>query len=270
MKKILLLLICFAAFEKAQSQTNPEIGKHFKFIKPTKVKECDDRAGNPKGNDIWIPVEYEFIVENITQNGVVISFLKWKNDPSAKANTKEKINSDANNEKNDTYRGSRNNDAKKLFVVPTVDFPATTTKLADRLSAVYGVSSTLIKLRPGSSDRNIEIGNNFNVGPSGGFRFRGRKNFNHFFLASVLFGSVKFTTANTRNNISEETNEFSVTPSIGYVLDFGKAQVGFFTGIDIASGSAYKSWIYKNRPWIGFNIGVSIFKDTDNTGVLQP
>jgi hypothetical protein len=73
--------------------------------------------------------------------------------------------------------------------------------------------------------------------------------------------SVSLDSFYTAGKIRNRQEALAFTPSIGLMIEFGNAQVGVFTGIDMLSSnnSNFDSYIYKNKPWISIGLGYSIF-----------
>ncbi len=65
----------------------------------------------------------------------------------------------------------------------------------------------------------------------------------------------------TNGKVRNRQETLAFTPSLGVMLEFGNAQVGVFTDIDMLSGSnpIFDSYIYRNKPWISVGLGYSIF-----------
>jgi hypothetical protein len=262
MKKFLLLALLTIFIFRVDAQTIPKILHAYKFIAPPPggVSQCSlsgRQTPNVAARDV--PASFEFVVENIVKDGIVIAFSRWDYSTNPEAGTAAAIQSASNQAKNSAFRNSQSNDAQIYFLVPAAVFEATAKEIRPKVDYSIGTATTLVKIRPGSSTRNTEIGNDITIGGLLGFEF-GQNDLRLYGLVGGSIGNVKLTSTNTNNKLTEDANEFAFTPTVGVVLDFKVAQLGLFSGIDILSGSGYKSWVYKGRPWIGMGIGVSIFK----------
>jgi hypothetical protein len=253
---ITILSLCLNSF--AQKKEIRILSIH-RVTRPMSISQCDLK-GTESGSTVDVPANYRIIVQNITNNGIVVAFLKWTNFRDGKDGKKTE-QGQANYDLNQKYRGSQAFDPKFYFFIPNEDFIISTEEVINKAGLVVGTATTLMKYRPGSNSRNPEIGNDINIGGLLGTRFTANPYVNLYGLLGLNIGAVKLTPNNTRNTITEEINEFAFTPTAGFVIEVKGTQLGIFTGIDIASGSAYKSWIYRGRPWIGFGIGIGIFKE---------
>jgi hypothetical protein len=72
---------------------------------------------------------------------------------------------------------------------------------------------------------------------------------------------VSLDSFSTSGKIRNRQEALAFTPSMGVMIEFGNAQVGIFTGIDMlsSSNSSFDTYIYKNKPWISIGLGYSIF-----------
>lgn len=78
-------------------------------------------------------------------------------------------------------------------------------------------------------------------------------------LTSITLDSLD-TNGKVRSTAS--TTTAALTPLLGAVFEFSKAQVGFYLGWDFINGVQQKNWIYQGKPWFSIGAGISLF----NTG----
>jgi hypothetical protein len=130
---------------------------------------------------------------------------------------------------------------------------------------VIGTGTTLGKLRPGSSEPkdgyNIysDFGNDFNIGATLGWKVTKKEN-SLTGLFGVGFGAIGVNDYTTKGFVDSSSNPFSITPSIGILVEIKKFQIGIFSGIDYLTGEVSNHWIYKGRPWLGLGFGYRIFR----------
>jgi hypothetical protein len=230
----------------------------YKFVQATKLKECDV-LGFTSATEQVINSGWRFHIERkMPNNDLVISFGKWSFNPKDKNNLN--VIETENKQLNTTYRGSQANSVTKFFLLPVAEFSLRCKEVEPKVNFVVGTASTVIKYRPGSSTVNSEIGNDLNIGAMFGFRINHSQRINHYLLGGFNVGSIKLTPSTTVNFITNESNVSSLAPTVAYVIEIDKFQIGAFSGIDILSGSVYKNWVYRGRPWIGIGIGIAIFK----------
>lgn len=141
-------------------------------------------------------------------------------------------------------------------------------KLQKKGLFTVGVATSLIKIRPGRKEPkngyNIysEIGNDFNIGVSAGWKFKPyrRLQLSHSLVGGLSFTSIKTTTYTTKDFLQSESTQACVTFSAGYIFEYNKFQISAFSGIDVMSGEVGRKWIYRNRPWYGLGFGFQIFR----------
>lgn len=257
MKKLLLSIFAILIALNSVAQ-NAKLDGVYKFVQSSKLKECD-ALGTPSATDQTVNSNWRFHIERIMlNNDLVISFGKWNFDPKDPANLS--VLEAGNKQLNTTYRGSQTNNVAKFFLLTDAEFRLSCKEVEPKVNFVVGTASTVIKYRPGSSTVNSEIGNDLNIGVMFGFRINHSQRINHYLLGGFNVGSIKLTPSTTGNAITNESNVSSLAPTVSYVIEIDKFQIGAFGGIDILSGSVYKSWVYRGRPWIGVGIGIAIFK----------
>ena len=62
----------------------------------------------------------------------------------------------------------------------------------------------------------------------------------------------------TPRNSPDETAS-ALTPLMGAVFEFSKAQVGFYWGWNLINGVEKDVWIYQGKPWFSIGVATSIF-----------
>ena len=62
----------------------------------------------------------------------------------------------------------------------------------------------------------------------------------------------------TKNLVTDEYNGFVLQYGVAGFLESGVASFGLSVGMDRLVGPDSKQWIYQNKPWIGFMVGVAL------------
>lgn len=116
-----------------------------------------------------------------------------------------------------------------------------------------------IKLRFNPFDFNKD----FSIGTTLGcaYRYSKKQELSVGLLVGVGLSNIQIDSANTKGKISNTNDALSFTFSIGFVMEFGHAQVGIFTGLDMLNATTQQKydWHYMGKPWFSFGIGYSLF-----------
>ena len=62
----------------------------------------------------------------------------------------------------------------------------------------------------------------------------------------------------TRNAFSDEYNGFILQAGLAGFLESNVASFGIAAGFDYLLSQDRKIWIYNNKPWVGFIIGIDL------------
>lgn len=146
-------------------------------------------------------------------------------------------------------------------------FVITKAQLDFNTRPIYGndislsVGSVLIPIKLRTSP--FYFSKDFSLGSTIGLRFLIQPRTNIYFntLLGMGVSSITLDSATTSGRILKTAEVLAFTPSFGGVLEFGNAQVGFFTGLDIlpSLNPETEDWIYKNKLWLSFGIGFSLY-----------
>ena len=71
-------------------------------------------------------------------------------------------------------------------------------------------------------------------------------------------GTTLVSPFTTRNAFSDEYNGFILQFGLAGFLESNVASFGIATGLDYLLSSDRKIWIYNNKPWVGFIIGIAL------------
>lgn len=256
--KFFYLIIALFIVTSISAQQDPRVGRHV-FNIPTSLKQCD-RDGTDKDNNQNIERDWEFTIENIVGTDYIIQIAKFTSG-SDKAIAQNLL----------TYQDST---GKNIYLKISIDdYKAYAERLKPKGHFIVGASTTLIKIRPGNKEEGdgkiySEFGNDFNIGLTVGYKFNPNRH-HDLSVSGVLglaFSSIKVTPQTTRNYITTESVQSSLTPSLGLLFEYNKFQFAAFTGIDVMFGEISHHWIYRNRPWLGIGFGYAIFQERGAPG----
>ncbi|MCU7548165.1 hypothetical protein OCK74_03525 [Chitinophagaceae bacterium LB-8] len=258
MRKYVLTLCLLFTLSYAFAQKDLLKGIH-QFTQSTELKEADPLGNEKKDKDANVikkTVErgWEFTIDRITKDGdYVISFLEWRS--------------------NDTLNKEYvvENERSKYFILPKAEYELSAQKWEKKGGFTVGAATTLVKIRPGSGDDlkkggyrvPFDFDNDFNLGLLFGWKHQQTFEPNeiaHNFLAGFGITSIGVDSTTTQGYVKVKSNQSALTLSLGYLFEYNKFQIGAFAGYDLVAGEVGRQWIYRNRPWIGINLGFSIFK----------
>ena len=119
------------------------------------------------------------------------------------------------------------------------------------------ISPVKIRIQPFDFSRDLMIGSTV------GLRYQAptSKGLSCNVLLGIGLSQNTIDSASTRGALKGVSDVLTFTPSIGFVVEFGQAQLGLFSGWDVMSrnNDYQRTWIYSRQPWIAFGIGYSIF-----------
>lgn len=132
----------------------------------------------------------------------------------------------------------------------------------------YGASVSLpFKLRTKTAGQNIKITPDITLGGYIGAKFRISQTKKYYLNAPVVTLGLTTLSINDGNNPSNTSKGdglvMGITTSTGLIADFDGFQFGLMLGWDWAGGELGKNWIYNDRIWYSFSIGVT-FLGTDD------
>ena len=257
-----LLITCIIILSKADAQ-NINLNTTYLLTQNLTLQTCDAVGNNP-GSSQMVFRGFEFKVDKVLTNDVVIHFLKWTKDAA----------------KNTAYFNSKSTTANTpdiYFLLPLNQFQTTIEKHRKAPFAL-GIAIVPIKMRFGNSKKSKATIDsryfNFESAVSLGFsvgcnvkldksKFTARNNL--AFLAGISLSSVPLDSFTTKGFLKTNTNNASITGHIGMLYQIDNFQIGVFTGIDYLAGEVGNQWKYRNKPWVGIGLGYSIFQAKKTT-----
>ncbi len=127
------------------------------------------------------------------------------------------------------------------------------------LDLVVGNVITPVKLRFAHFDftKDITLGSTFGLK----YSFAKKQNAAVDGLISIGVSSLTIDSTSSPGKTQQTIDLLAFSTSLGIVVEFGNAQVGAFLGFDFISNKNQNeyNWIYRNKPWISFGLGYSIF-----------
>ncbi len=246
----IVFLLLFASSTKAQNystvpdQTTRILYKKYEFILECPMYRCDIEGRNLDKERLIAQVGSKFLLIEIKKDTCIIRFLL-----NSKKNKRKKL--DFSGDDVEYYKYFKITKAQLDYKA----IPANIQKIAFTLGSVI----TPLKLRivPFDFSKDFTVGSTFGV------------KYTKSDLAPVSFSgliglgvsSISLDSFSTRGKTKTRQETLSFSPSIGLMFEFGNAQVGVFTGIDMLSSTnpIFDSYIYRNQPWISLGLGYSIF-----------
>lgn len=133
-----------------------------------------------------------------------------------------------------------------------------------------GLLALPVKLRPFATEPGqFDFTDGFSVGTtfSWTIHHNWRTGFTHNLL---LYAGLSSYTADS-SKIREKREDYKIaafSPAIGWMWEKNGVQLSLLTGFDFPAGSIQQKWVYRNKPWIGIGLGLSLFKisNSESTG----
>lgn len=231
------------AFSQVAEDKN-SIAKYFQFVIECPMYKCDI---NGKVNDsalLIAPPNAKFILVDDHDNYCIIRFTLLP--------TSKKIKT--------SFYSTDDFTTYTYFVITKaqLEFKAEKIQQSD-IHLLVGNIFTPIKLRfkPFDFSKDISVGTTFGLK----YAFHEKQNTTIDALMGIGISSLVIDSFSAKKSMMATNDLLSFTFSYGLVLEFGNAQIGIFSGVDFISNANQQQyeWIYKNKPWISFGIGYSLF-----------
>ena len=241
--KIVFTAFLVFAYQWSSAQTTA-IPMLYEFIIECPLRKCDI-IGNTLDSTIYIaPPKSKFTLIELKQDICIIRFTLL--------NVSKKFNqSNLPVEDFSTYT--------YFFISKAqLDFKARPITRSN-LDLVVGNVITPVKLRftPFDFTKDITLGSTFGVK----YSFAKKQNAAVDGLLGIGVSSLTIDSTSSNGKTQQPVDLLAFSTSLGIVIEFGNAQVGAFLGFDFISNKNQNEyrWIYRNKPWISFGLGYSIF-----------
>lgn len=241
----LLYFLMLTIFSKAQSYSDPtKTNRFYEFVIECPMYKCNINGQVLDSSILVAPPHSKFTLIDMKQDICVIRFTLFQNTKNNKSS-----NFDSEDFTNYTYF---------LITKAQLDFKANAITKSN-VDLVVGNVLTPLKLRfkPFDFTKDISIGTTFGVK----YAIGEKKNTAVDALIGIGISTLTIDSVSSRGKTLSNVDLLAFTPSIGLVIEFGNAQIGFFAGFDFISNANQTKyeWIYKNKPWVSFGLGYSIF-----------
>lgn len=242
---ILLVLVYFTSILFSQTEADKNnVAKYFQFVIECPMYKCDITGKINDSTRLIAPPNAKFILVEHHDTYCIIRFTLLPTNKKIK--TSFYVTDDFTNY---TYF---------LITKAQLDFKAEKIQRSD-LQLLVGNIFTPIKLRfkPFDFSKDISVGTTFGLK----YAVHEKQNTAIDALMGIGISSIVIDSFSTKQSMLATNDLLSFTLSCGMVLEFGNAQIGIFSGLDFISNANQQQyeWIYKNKPWISFGIGYSLF-----------
>jgi hypothetical protein len=196
---------------------------------------------------------------------------------ASKNKNDQPVYADVTAEKLDVYQQVNKQPARKPFLsillLPS-DSLMFTPMVFHKTSLDIDITSVLLKLRPAVHGLQQQLTTDFNIAVYAGWRYdryvvSGKKNplgrhttrINNLGYDFGVFAGPGVTLVSpftTGNNRTDEYSGMIIQAGIAGFLETTVASFGVAAGYDHLANPDRKVWIYRNRPWVGFIVGIAI------------
>lgn len=184
---------------------------------------------------------------------------------------------DVTNEQIDVYHPIKQQPDKKIFLtidLNKTDSPVYTSIVFKKQSLDIDITSILLKYRPSVYGLPAQLTTDLNLALYTGWRNDSyqilskkdplgkryykinNRGYDFGFFAGP--GTTLVSPFTTRNNRADEYNGMIFQGGMAGFIELSMASFGFAAGYDYLMSHDRKIWIYNNKPWVGFVVGIAL------------
>ena len=247
---IMLIVTSIFLLPNESNGQSLELGTKYRFKSAIKLKQCTSMGAVTAGAlDKDIEKNWQFFVEKVLPTtGYVISFPEFPISYHGYSGLNQQYVEDA--------AGNTIYYFLPLSEVSNVDV------FYNRFFS-YGAISSPFKARfgggTGDNTRYFDLTSNISLGLSAGAGWSLSNSVSNHLLVSASITSVPLNIDNTKGFTGSSISVTALSPAVAYIHQRKSVQIGVFVGLDVVSGKYGKDWLYKNSPWIGLGVGLTLF-----------
>lgn len=270
---LFVLLILVIPFQLIYGQKDIRDGRHI-FNYKTTIPKCDENGivSNPSVTHT-MEREWIFSIERILPDDYVITVARFEPESSLAISQTSSLAFIQN-----TLTFKDPNNKPIYFKLSKTQYDLNADRFDNKVKFVVGASTTLIKIRPGNDKEGedkifSEFGNDFNLGFTAGVQIKPFRKTEFYInlVGGFGFSAIKATPQTTRDFITSESTQGTITFTTGIVIEFDKFQISGFMGWDNMSGEIGENWIYNKRLWFGIGFGYQMFVSKGKTtNTIEP
>ena len=246
-------------------------GKTYIFDTDFPVYSCDALGANQSDSSITVYQGYLFKVVNVyIANAVTYLIIKFNQWP--KSDFKHRLTYNVKPSGNLAALSDLDKkiQAKQVaaeentiyFVIRQSDFASACSEYTSprSVTVTFGTFTTPFKFRPTKSLFTSDL----TLGTVVYINLKYNDSFSHGLAVGISLTSVMLDSLSTNGKVTSSSDRPALTPSLSYVLTYKGISFTLGAGIDYINKTTplERSWIFNNKPWIGFGIGVNLFGST--------
>ena len=212
-------------------------------------------------------------LEKASTHGLNSGYYKMKSEN----NNSQDVYLDVTNEQIDVYHHIKKQPDKKIFL--TIPLNKTDSLIFNpivfkKYSLDIDITSILLKYRPSVYELPAQLTTDFNIAIYTGWRHDSYQiiskkdplgksyykinNLGYDFGFFAGPGTTLVSPFTTQNNSIDEYNGMIIQGGIAGFIELSMASFGFAVGYDYLLSHDRKIWIYNNKPWVGFVVGIAL------------
>ncbi|WP_295671656.1 hypothetical protein [uncultured Mucilaginibacter sp.] len=264
----------------------PYLGNTYIFDRNFPVYGCDAVGHSINGIAVYIykhslfQVVDVYIVKKVTY--LVIKFNEWhKSDynnrltfnlnPTKAGNLADSaVSKLSDNTKKLLAMQKVTDENAKYFVISETDFTSVCSQYTSPRSAslTFGTFTTPFKFRPTKSLFTSDL----SLGTVAYYNLKVNEDVSYGVAFGVSLTSVTLDSLSTNGKVKSSSDRPALTPSASFVITVKGISFTIGAGIDYINKTTAveRSWVFNNKPWIGFGIGLNLFGATPSNNTTTP